>query len=184
MAAFRGESVKVPSTGFLRRVEALAWMGWSASQVEMEAGLGRQTIDTVKRRPSGLVHRATSEAVMAVYDRLAVRRGGNQQAASCARRKGWPPPLAWDDDTIDDPAASPAHTAHVNRLNDAYVDETAVDVWMNGDETIPLTRAERLEVFRLLIHAGVARSAAATRLSVSWQDADRMLHQIREQVAA
>ncbi len=184
MAVLRGESVKVPSAGFLRRVEALAWMGWSASQVEKEAGLGRQTVDTVKRRPSGLVHRATADAVAGVYDRLAAQDGGNQHAARCARRKGWPPPLAWDDDTIDDPAASPAHTAHVNRLKDTYVDETAVDVWMNGDETIPLTRAERLEVFRHLINAGVAKSAAAARLSVSWQDADRMLHQIQEQVAA
>lgn len=184
LAALAGIPARVPNVGTVRRVEALAWMGWSRRDVETAAGLGQTTLDLVKRRPSGLVYRGTAEAVAAVYDGLAARHGGNAQTARWARRNGWVPPLGWDDDTIDDPAAKPAHAASVGRLRDPYVDETAVDVWLHGDDTIPLTRVERLEVFRHLIATGVSKSAAAARLSVSWQDADRMLHQIRDQVAA
>ena len=32
---------------------------------------------------------------------------GAERARSTAKRKGWAPPMAWDDDTIDDPQAKP-----------------------------------------------------------------------------
>ncbi len=40
-----------------------------------------------------------------------------------ARRQGWAPPLAWDEDTIDDPAASPVDTGG----SEEVLDEVLLD---------------------------------------------------------
>ena len=52
---------------------------------------------------------ATARAVEDLYDRA---WQGPRRPSTASRRRavtaGWAPPLAWDDDTIDDPAASPA----------------------------------------------------------------------------
>ena len=104
----------IDGTGTARRVQALAAIGHSINHQAAAAGLDRQVLD---RALDG--HRttaATARAVRALYDRLwdkpaAPTEWHAKVAASRTRntaaRLGWAPPLAWDDDTIDNPHAQP-----------------------------------------------------------------------------
>lgn len=102
----RGSHRGVDSTGTRRRVQALAWMGWPCAEVARRAGTTRRTLATLI-----LPHRSISFAlagrVAKVYDELCMVPGPSKVAAAKARTLGFAPPLAWDEDTIDDPAAAP-----------------------------------------------------------------------------
>lgn len=102
MASHRG----VDSTGTRRRVQALAWMGWPCREVAARAGTTQSTLATLilpHRHPSFALARRVAD----VYAELSATPGPSKVAAAKARAAGFAPPLAWDDDTIDDPAAQP-----------------------------------------------------------------------------
>lgn len=111
------QSKYVDPCGVRRRVQALMTLGWDISTVADRAGLQRsQLIAALSRRRE--VFRTTHEAVAAVYDdlwnqpRVGTCRSENIAVAMTlkrAERAGYAPPLAWDDDEIDDPQAAP-HT--------------------------------------------------------------------------
>lgn len=107
------EGRPVDGTGTARRIQALALMGWSVPQIAQRAG---KTPGTLRRALSGATVKAdTARAVSAAYDQLwstpAPASAASTRTRNRAAREGWAPPLAWDDDTIDDPAATPAETA-------------------------------------------------------------------------
>ncbi|WP_017974344.1 hypothetical protein [Actinopolyspora halophila] len=102
-----GTYQRVPITGFRRRAHALAYMGWGMKDQARMMGYGPGTVETVTRRHSQTVSVRLDDAMRALFDRLALQPGPNPVAAGVARKRGWAPPLAWDDDTIDDPAARP-----------------------------------------------------------------------------
>jgi hypothetical protein len=95
------------ATGTRRRIQALMRMGWTAAHIAEVAvphlsSAGRW-VYAVMYEPA--VTPATYEAISRAYDALSHRRGPSQNSANRAMRKGWPPPLAWDD--IDDPECKP-----------------------------------------------------------------------------
>jgi DNA-binding transcriptional MerR regulator len=97
----------VDPTGTRRRIQALVRVGWPLREIFTRLGYGPRS------RPANVlygrqVHRSTALRVAAVYDELSMTPGPSSLAAARAAGKGWAPPLAWDDDTIDDPAAAPA----------------------------------------------------------------------------
>jgi transcriptional regulator with XRE-family HTH domain len=108
-------SVHVDATGTRRRLQALVATGWSQSQLAERLEMLPGNFGQVMRREH--VTAATARAVRDLYDELwnkppaeathrqkiAVSRARNH-----ARAHGWAPPLAWDDDLIDNPAAGPA----------------------------------------------------------------------------
>ena len=57
------------------------------------------------------VTRETARRMAAVYDRYAMTvppaSGAVTQTRDRAAAKGWPPPLAWDDEDLDNPTALP-----------------------------------------------------------------------------
>lgn len=103
---------QVDPTGTIRRVQALACNGYS--QTELSGMLG-----WVPKRLSHLigqqhVHVRTAAKVAALYDKLWATQSTGPRAGSVrakAEAKGWAPPLAWDDDQIDNPEAVPVTTA-------------------------------------------------------------------------
>lgn len=105
------ESGLVDATGTRRRLQALIALGWPANQLGRMIGASSCTVPRITNGDDVLVLVATRAAVMALYDDLSltVPPEGRIRTLSrgIARRKGWVPPLAWDDDTIDDPSASP-----------------------------------------------------------------------------
>jgi hypothetical protein len=93
------------NAGTRRRVEALAWMGWTVRDIAQRAGIPRTSLTHLASgRP---VSHAVALGVACVYDDLAGVQGTSAHARSKARRYRYAPPAAWDDDTIDDPNAHP-----------------------------------------------------------------------------
>lgn len=104
----------VDATGTRRRIQALVALGWSQSKVAERLGMTRSnfghTLTNVQIRLS------TARAVTALYDELWDTRPPAEthrdkialsRTLRYAREHNFAPPLAWDADTIDDPAASP-----------------------------------------------------------------------------
>ncbi|WP_329123945.1 hypothetical protein [Streptomyces sp. NBC_01353] len=50
---------------------------------------------------------AADDGIRAAYEALSMRTGTSAKTRLRAQRSGWAPPLAWDDDTIDDPHGVP-----------------------------------------------------------------------------
>lgn len=101
--AIAGGPMRVDATGTLRRLEALACLGWSRAHVQRLALTG--PLDDIRiGRP---VHRLTADRVAAVYPHLARRLGPSRVAAGQAAARGFFPPGCWPGASIDDPTAWP-----------------------------------------------------------------------------
>lgn len=94
---------RVSSVGISRRLQALMALGWPQAELGRRLGLPQSWLSrlTTGHRPS--VNPATAERVIALYEQLSMTPGPSPSARRHATGKGWAPPLAWDDDTIDDP---------------------------------------------------------------------------------
>ncbi len=112
--AVTAAGAKVNSVGTARRTQALVALGWTVPQICEHAGLDRQRVDRALR--GGDVLADTAKRIAATYDALWDRtppegdrwhQAATARARSRARAAGWVPPMAWDDDTIDDPTAAP-----------------------------------------------------------------------------
>lgn len=105
----------IDATGTLRRLQALVAIGWSQSRLGREIGVEPGNFNRVIRSPQCTV--GTAKAVRALYDRAWNQpqtgtdwhsKAAASRARNYAKAHGWAPPLAWDDETIDDPATVPA----------------------------------------------------------------------------
>lgn len=152
-AALAGGAL-VDATGTQRRLQALVALGWSRMQLAARLGMAVQNF-----RPMMAARQVTAgkaRDVARLYDelwdkppvardhrsRISVARARNYAAA-----QGWVPPLAWDDDTIDDPEARPAGVRPAERKQ-----ARAQDLVEDATE---------------LIEQGYTRKLAAERLGVS-----------------
>jgi hypothetical protein len=103
----------VPAAGSARRLQALAWMGHSTPALACRLAVAECVVRRLQRGKPTDVPAALAGAVSAIYDALWDQRGSSPRSAHMAIRRGWCPPLAWDDNPgdphwIDDPAAGPA----------------------------------------------------------------------------
>lgn len=113
-----GGAVSVDATGTRRRLQALVAAGWPQAQLADRLGMHRSNFGTMLR--SEQVFASTERAARKLYDALWKQdprdSGVDAQAYSRARNhaaaRQWAPVGAWDDDTIDDPAAFPDWTGH------------------------------------------------------------------------
>ena len=97
----------IDATGTIRRLRALAAMGWPMKELAAMSGVAMPTISYLMHHRRGTVYSRTAGKVADLYDELSMREGNSQRSRLRARRHGWAPPLAWDDETIDDPNAQP-----------------------------------------------------------------------------
>jgi hypothetical protein len=102
-------SASIDGAGTRRRVEALIAIGWSQTQVWQGAGIGWHT--AIRILQGDRVRVTTARAVADFYERMWDRPAPAGRHRACAlrmaRERRYYPPLAWDDDEIDDPAAKP-----------------------------------------------------------------------------
>jgi len=140
----------IPSVGVRRRLQALNAAGWTLTNLSDRLGTHIQAT----RRLLGDTHDAhetcyidTHQAVALLYDQLADLQPPEGTPALRARRKaerrGWLPPSAWDDDTIDDPDAIPLE-ADISKL----------------------TRDQRLRLAAQLVEYGMKQKQAAKHCRV------------------
>lgn len=100
-----GGPLLVDSTGTVRRVQALMVMGWPIRVIAEAAGVRPSVLRTFVYTPGDTINTARADAIRAVFDRLCMTPGPAKATATRARRKGWAPPLSWNN--IDDPAEQP-----------------------------------------------------------------------------
>lgn len=108
------DTALLPAVGTHRRLQALVRHGWSLNRLARELGVVRKTLEYLLGNSQ--VHARTARAVRELYDRLWNRtpptgtrheRRAVTLARTMAAARDWRPALAWDDDTIDNPAAEP-----------------------------------------------------------------------------
>lgn len=165
------DGARVDSTGAVRRVQALVAIGWSLTKIADRLDIRRSNFTDI---PNGLrtqVNVAHDRAIRALYDEWSMRLPQqavwhDKAAASRARRyaqqRGWQPPLAWDEETIDDPAATPAEV-----VAGVHVDDAAVERRMAGDKTVALTSADRGELVRRMLARGFSFNEIERRTGVN-----------------
>ena len=109
----------VPNVGAVRRVQALMALGWRKADLEAEGVPSGQLVT----RSRDLINVQGWRQVRDVYDRLSMTPGPSQTTRDRAAARGYFPPLAWDDETIDDPRATPER----GDPGEASLDSVAVD---------------------------------------------------------
>lgn len=102
--------------GAQRRLQALAVLGWSPRMIGRYCDASGENLARIRCGRKRVISRALHEQIKRVYDDLwdhLPPRGDRHQRDSVTRtqryaqRRGWAPPLAWDDDEIDRPEARP-----------------------------------------------------------------------------
>jgi hypothetical protein len=101
--------MQVDVAGTQRRIRALSAIGWSAAELSRRLGYrpGTGALSSLLSLRRRYVTAGTARAVRDVYAELSTIPGGSDRAVLWAQRSGWPPPMAWDDDTIDHPGTRP-----------------------------------------------------------------------------
>lgn len=97
----------VPAVGARRRIRALLAIGWTHARIAEAAGIPPRRPALILSQAGGMVTLDAHDRIADAYDELSMRQGPSVRN----RRLGYPPPLAWDDETIDDPRARPAGVA-------------------------------------------------------------------------
>lgn len=111
-----GACTVINAVGTTRRLQALVAVGWPQMTLADEMGWTPTNLTVLIN--AGTVTVKTARLVRTVYDRLwnvdPLTRGASLGGITGAKRRAfearWAPVGAWDDDTIDDPAAFPDWT--------------------------------------------------------------------------
>lgn len=149
-----GPTVRVPVIGSRRRVQALITFGWPKYLIGQELGnRSRGTIDHILYRAGDTITKDLHDRVVRAFDRLAATPGPAPKSRAYGRRMGWPPPMAWDDDTIDDPAGKPTGV-RTERYHRPY-------------------GTDHLDEWWFLVRSGEDAARAAQRLGVQVQTLER-----------
>ena len=98
---------RVDAAGTIRRMQALACLGWSLGEQARRIGWTHANYASLQTRTR--VNATTARTVRELYNELSMTPApdgpGVERARREAARKRYLPPLAWDDDLIDLPAA-------------------------------------------------------------------------------
>lgn len=145
----------VLAIGTKRRLRALMALGWRHEDISRAMGrTGTPTCDLLNDT-GPYVARANHDAVVRAYDALSMRPGPSEVARRRALRAGYLPPLAWDDEQLDDPAAVPSMDFDLVEGAVALVDQVAVDEVLAGRPQV-LNRAERERALPDLVTRGLS----------------------------
>lgn len=182
-AILEHETTGYPGIGARRRVAALLAVGWTHAHLRQQTG-GVATGDVINdagRR----VEAHTYLAIRETYERLCMTPGPSSRNRTRARRHGWIPPMAWDDDSIDDLNAVPRGVSREGASNHLVddVDPVAVQLALAG-HAVDLTRTERVHAIRQLAAHGLADPQIAQRVGTSTRTVlrDRREHRILSRV--
>jgi hypothetical protein len=109
---------RVDAGGTMLRLRALQVMGHGSARVARAIGVSERVLQRIARGDVQTVSPSLRDAVAAIYDRWWDKRAPEQtwtertaaHAARCrARRGGWCPGAALDDDQLDQPGYQPPH---------------------------------------------------------------------------
>jgi len=150
------DGAKVSALGTVRRIQALVALGWSQSKLADRLAIQRSNFHLASDRCT-LVMAATDRTVRELYDELSMKlppaaewrdKIAANRARSYAKARGWLPPLAWDDEGLDDPFYVPELPKDRAIMHNPELDEAAIYRRMHGDKSVRLSKAEAAELVR------------------------------------
>lgn len=101
------DGAPVAVIGTQRRLRALQVLGYRGIDLAERLGIQRRTVQSICAGEQDFVSADVARRVASLFEELQLTPGGTEVTRSRSLRKGWHPPLAWDEDAIDDPAATP-----------------------------------------------------------------------------
>ncbi|MFF1716532.1 hypothetical protein [Streptomyces sp. NPDC058268] len=152
----------VTDLGLVRRTRALCAAGWRLDSIARAGGTTVKSLGELLA--TGTATPSIRGAVLTAWSELAARCGPSAHARHRALSKRWDPPLAWDEETIDDPDTQPCGTRSANRSGD----------W------VPQTL--RIEI-DFLARAGLSWTQSLQRLGLNSQRAHELLAQAHAETA-
>jgi hypothetical protein len=99
--------VNIPSLGTVRRLQALVAIGHSQQSICDHLGWLPGNATRLFNGKQDYVTVSTAAKARVLFNELQLTPGTCERARRRAKKLGWPPPLAWEEDAIDDPAARP-----------------------------------------------------------------------------
>jgi transcriptional regulator with XRE-family HTH domain len=158
---------KIDSIGTTRRIQALVAIGWSQSKIAARLGVTPANFLGLAHGRTG-VTAGRAKDVADLYDQLwdqTPPRAGQRDKIAYSRSiryaalAGWVVPMAWDEDTIDNPDASPdvvgISGALTGRPNKFEIED--IDFILDNDPLTIDQLADRLHVGRDTIEHRLAR---------------------------
>lgn len=148
------DGIPIDATGTRRRLQALVAIGWPKATLATRLGRTPSNFHTLLTKPR--VTARTARTTRALYDALwniqpdqhgHASRQAATRARNHARRNGWPPPMAWDDDSIDNPDGAPDRGAAAGRVS--AIAENAAELAEQGFTRDQIT--ERLGASRSVV---------------------------------
>ena len=95
----------VDACGTRLRLHALSAIGWTWTAIAAEMGVHQESVQ--RWSTAHTVNASSRAAVIAAYERLWNQPQGDVRALARARKNGWLPPMALDDDRLDTPGYRP-----------------------------------------------------------------------------
>jgi hypothetical protein len=166
----------VSAVGVTRRLRALYWMGHRSRELAHFTGLHEDTVLGLARGRWERTTVARRDAVCAAYDRLAMSYGSSERARRFAADNGWHGPLAWDDDTIDDPRAVP-QTDAVEPV--ATEGENVVARWLMGESVVLGAEHRDEAVAHLFEWTSLTAEEIAERVGMSKAAAEQVWYRLK-----
>lgn len=189
------DGARIDSVGAARRVQALVALGWSMTRIATFLGIQLSNFTAVAHG-RGRITVSRDRAIRSLYDEISMTlppqdawhdKISASRARNYAKARGWLPPLAWDDEALDDPNATAAdasrlhadHRPAVNRGRAAgaaagtvpagleYLDEAAIDRRIHGDRAVHLTFGEAGEAVARMRAAGVSLCEVERRTGIN-----------------
>lgn len=160
----------IDAAATIRRLHALAVVGWTPGRIERLLGVRNHGFTTVSAGREFRIRKEFARALREAYDTLAFSpptfpnresRQESRRAQANARALGWPGPLDWEDielgvlDEWDD-----------FDVDESYVDDVAIESAMSGGR-VHLTPVERDEAVTRMRAKGIGGGAIADRLGLS-----------------
>ena len=175
---------RIDPTGTRRRVQALGVHGWPRHWMARQIGMSESPFKRAlnKERVTARIARAVAGLYDEWWNRDPLEYGllpkSVARVKADAARAGWHGPLAWDDDTIDDPAAVPQTDAP---LPVATEGGNVAARWLLGEAVI-LGRDDRREVLQHLFEwTNDTTEEIAVRLDMSPVAAAQQWERIKKQ---
>lgn len=97
----------VDATGTMRRLQALVAIGHPMVNIAAAIGTHHSALSRIANGELDQIRSSTANTTARVYRQLALTAGTSARARNHAARRGWHGPMAWDEHTIDEPAAQP-----------------------------------------------------------------------------
>lgn len=177
------DCARIDPTGTRRRVRALATLGWTHVYLAGRVGIAPTNFrramcqERVTARFARAVHEAYNELWMRSPQEHEVSNAMVVRTVRAAQRKNWPGPLAWDDDTIDNPQAVPQTDA----VQPAAIEgENVAARWLLGEAVILGPDARREVLQHMFEWTNHTTAEIAERLDMTPAAAERQWERLKE----